>query len=604
MAAQPDMPQAASALDTDRRDLAVPVDALGDAAASKAIASVLSARTSGSAAKLRKCLPLLKRAARLIRESEYRDAAVLGLKALDIDPDIALANHITAIALDKLGCLSLALEMYDRAQRLDPNEPEIYQNLGLLAWRMEMLDVAEKLFRIFCRLMPDAIEGPNNLACVLRDQGRPADAIEVLRTALYANDGSALLWNSLGTVMMEQSDFAQAILFYREALAKAPDLSRAWHNIGYCLATEGKHDAALDAYRTALDGGNLPPNERAETAHAEAVSAIAIGDLARGWELYESRLNPKYSKTTLFRMPIEQWDTAAPLAGRSILCVGEQGLGDEVLFLNHAHDLIKAVGPDGHVGFAVNTRLKTLVARSFPGCSVTAHGTVSHNGLPLRGCPSLEDWSRFDCWTPMASPLGQLRPDVAAFEGKGSYLTPDPERVLHWQAELENFGPGLKAGLLWKSMLMSARRSKYYSPFAQWADILREPGAVYVNLQYGECEEDMARAKRDFGVTIHTLDGIDLKNDLDDLAALTCALDLVAGPMNATTNIAAASGASVAIIGAPGSWPFLGTGKLPWYPQADVFSPQTISDWKPAMRSLNAHIRARIAENAARSVAA
>jgi hypothetical protein len=41
------------------------------------------------------------------------------------------------------------------------------------------------------------------------------------------------------------------------------------------------------------------------------------------------------------------------------------------------------------------------------------------------------------------------------------------------------------------------------------------------------------------------------------------------------------------VIGAPNSWPFLGTGQLPWYPTARVFSPDTISDWKPAMARFN-----------------
>jgi hypothetical protein len=35
---------------------------------------------------------------------------------------------------------------------------------------------------------------------------------------------------------------------------------------------------------------------------------------------------------------------------------------------------------------------------------------------------------------------------------------------------------------------------------------------------------------------------LDLKDALDDVAALTCALDLVIGPANATTNIAGPAG--------------------------------------------------------------
>ena len=195
----------------------------------------------------------------------------------------------------------------------------------------------------------------------------------------------------------------------------------------------------------------------------------------------------------------------------------------------------------------------------------------------------------------MASALRILRQSIDDFPKQGGFLTPDPERVEHWRGELSRF-PGLKAGLLWKSMLMSTKRSKYYSPFEQWKDTLNTSGVTWVNLQYGDCEADLERAEREFGVKVHQLEGIDLKNDLDDLSALCVALDLVVGPMNATTNIAAGAGANTVIIGAPNAWPYLGTHQLPWYPTAKVFSPETISDWKPAMKTFNTWLAERAGE--------
>ena len=262
----------------------MPADAVGDAAKSQALQTVLRFKNNKSDDKLRKAMPLMKRAVRLINEEKYREAAQLGLQAVNIDENLSLACHITAIALDKLGVASLALGMYERALQLSPEEPEIYQNLGLLAWRMDLYDVAEKFFRIFCRMMPEPVEGPNNLACVLRDKGEFESAIEVLRAAIYENQESSLLWNSLGTVMMEQTEFDNAVLFYEQALQLEPNLARAYHNIGYCRATEGRHDIALEHLQKALDLGVLPANERAETEHAIAISLIGSGQLDKAWD--------------------------------------------------------------------------------------------------------------------------------------------------------------------------------------------------------------------------------------------------------------------------------------------------------------------------------
>jgi ADP-heptose:LPS heptosyltransferase len=106
---------------------------------------------------------------------------------------------------------------------------------------------------------------------------------------------------------------------------------------------------------------------------------------------------------------------------------------------------------------------------------------------------------------------------------------------------------------------------------------------VFVNLQYGDSTQETARAASELGVELWRPPGIDLKDDLDDLAALTLALDLVIGPANATTNIAAACGAPVWLISTPGAWPKLGTERYPWYPSVRVFNPPAFNDWAPVM---------------------
>jgi hypothetical protein len=85
------------------------------------------------------------------------------------------------------------------------------------------------------------------------------------------------------------------------------------------------------------------------------------------------------------------------------------------------------------------------------------------------------------------------------------------------------------------------------------------------------------------GLEIWQPPGIDLKDDLDDVAALTCALDLVVAPPNATSNIAAACGASAWFITTPTGWPRLGQARYPWYPNTRVFITERFGDWGQVM---------------------
>jgi ADP-heptose:LPS heptosyltransferase len=120
--------------------------------------------------------------------------------------------------------------------------------------------------------------------------------------------------------------------------------------------------------------------------------------------------------------------------------------------------------------------------------------------------------------------------------------------------------------------------------------VLETPGVRFVNLQYGDCAEELEQA-RAAGFEIWNPPGINLKDDLDDVAALGCALDLVVGPANATTNIAAACGAPVWLVSTPDAWPKLGTDRYPWYPQARVFNPPAYNAWAPVMAELAQALR-------------
>jgi hypothetical protein len=113
----------------------------------------------------------------------------------------------------------------------------------------------------------------------------------------------------------------------------------------------------------------------------------------------------------------------------------------------------------------------------------------------------------------------------------------------------------------------------------------------FVNLQYGDCSAELAAAKA-AGIDVWNPPGIDLKDDLDDVAALACALDLTVGPPNATTNIAASCGAKVWLIATPGGWPKLGTDRYPWYPTVTAFTTPGLNDWTPVMAQIAERLRA------------
>lgn len=553
-------------------------DALGDSASAESIERLKRATQQIKNAENAKALG---RAIMAVHDKDFALAQKLALKLLKKDQMLGLAWHILGISREKLGDYGSSLRAYDAALKLLVDHGSVAGDLGRLAFRMNMPEFAVGFFAHFRVAQPNNIEAANNLACALRELNRESEAIEVLKDAIGAHPESPALWNTLGTVLCNTGDAEGSIVFFDEALRLEPRYSKAWHNRAFAKSDMGDIQGALNDIDQALQRPDSAADE-AIMRFARSTMSLSLGRIAEGWKEYEARFSPDLMEAPNFHIPGTPW-AGEDLKGKSLLVCTEQGLGDEVMFANMLPDILDLLGPDGSLTLAVERRLAPLFERSFPNVEVTHHRTVKYEGRVYRAAPEIQNFERFDYWAPLGAFLRPLRSSVEAFPKAAGYLKPDPDRVAHWKAELEKLGPAPKVGLLWKSLKLDAERARQFSPFDAWSPVLKTPGVTFVNLQYGDCDEEIAYAKAEFGIDIWQPPGIDLKQDLDDVTALCAAVDLIIGFSNATTNLAGAAGAPIWLLAAPGAWTMLGSDHYPWYPQARTFSPASLGDWSPAL---------------------
>ncbi|MBU1346190.1 MAG: tetratricopeptide repeat protein [Alphaproteobacteria bacterium] len=572
----------------------------GDAASPAAIrrlSHTLAAGKGPSFKAQKKAIETLKAAVASIRTGDYDAAARRCLAVLQIDEQNGLAWHVLAICREKSGHLGEALNSYEAALRLLPEDPAIAHDLARLAQRLGHLDIAEKLLLKFLTVEPGHVEGTNNLACVLRDQKRYQEAVDVLRDLIQIEQTSPTLWNTLGTVLSDQGQMRESLTFFDESLRLDPDFAKARYNRANVLQPLGEPERALADLEQAM-GGAETTYEHAMMRMARAMVLMGLGRLKDGFEAYEARLDPEMPEAMRVVIDAPRWTPQSqPLAGRRILVMGEQGIADEMVFGGCLPDVLEAVGPEGTVFVAVEARLVDLFQRTFPTAVVGPHRTVRIDGHLTRYCPFLEEITEADApiegWVPMASLCAVFRQDVADFPDRDGYLKPDPEKIARWKAELEALGPGMKIGLHWKSLVLTGVRARYFSSFERWKPVLTAPGCIMVNLQCGDVTDDLAAAEA-AGVTIWT-PPINLKDDLDDLAALSCALDLVIGPGIAGTNIAAAIGARTWLIHAPDDWHLLATDRYPFYPRVRTFATGGFDGWPRAIAEIRAALEVETA---------
>ena len=517
-------------------------------------------------------------------------ARSLAQMAVKRQPELAGAWHLLALASEALSDNDAALDAYQQAMSLAPDQPQIGVDLARLAMNLNLFAVAERLLLTCRKQDPGSIEIMNSLALAQASQMNLAAAITTLTTALEAHPTEPILWNSLGLILFSDGRMDEAATFLGEALRLDPTMGQARIALADALMFTAGFDqekqsvALAEGERSITDA---PPSLVATARVSQAKRLFVAGRLTDGWQAYEARHDLTYEDATHFPLPYPQWQAGTSIDGRHLLLIGEQGLGDEVLFAQTVPDILTALGPKGRLTLALDPRLQTLAARSFPSAQIVPHTTGRANGRGLRGIETaFAKGEAPDLWAPIGTAMAALRPDAASFGAAKPFLIPDPQRVDHWKAWLAGLGLGRKVGIIWKSLLVDLNRARYFAPLSAWEPVLTRPGLQFVSLQYGQAEADLRTIAQQMGVQVAVPPGLDLKDDLEGVVALCAALDLTIGPATATTNLAAASGASVQIYMTPASWPLFGQDHYLSYPKARVQILKQFGAWDEAMGAI------------------
>lgn len=492
--------------------------------------------------------------------------------------------------LEQAGELAAALEAYEAALAETPGEVDLLCSLARIAGRLEMPAQALALWHEVEAREPGRLDALDGRARALADLRRQGEAVELLRAAILARPHEARLWNALGILVNEGGDSTAAHAFFDEAVRLEPEFAAARYHrgdvrfdLGRLAEAEGDFDAAARHAHA--------PEDVAVIAFARVLLQLHRGELAAGWDGYDVRLASDHPNAPVFEGPAfeaPRWTPDTPLEGARLLVVAEQGLGDEIMFLGLVPDVLAALGPRGSLIVALEPRLCALAARSFPTALVLPHATERRAGRGHRSIPR-QDRGSIDGWAPLASLPRRFRRTAQAFAPARAYLQPDPARVARWRAWL---GDAPSVGISWRSGLSAGRRARHTPELAAWAPVLRREGVRFVHLQYGAEAAELAALDALSAMPLLRPE-IDLKNDLDELAALCTALDLVVSVPNATAALGAACGAETWFLATPNPWPQLGTDGYPWYSRAWAFNAIRFGDWAPVLKRVERALKAR-----------
>jgi hypothetical protein len=335
----------------------------------------------------------------------------------------------------------------------------------------------------------------------------------------------------------------------------------------------GRHDEAHHCLDKII-ADHVRDSNGAEAKRNKGLMLLNRGKFAAGWPLFEYRkgVGPDSRR----EKEIPRWKGNA-LNGK-LWVWGEQGLGDHILYASMIDDLRARTNS---IVVEVEPRLVGLFSRSFPDIEVIPMG----ESAPQTG---------IEAQIPIASLGGYLRTDWSSFQktSERGYFTADPARTLALRSRLSG-GNQKIVGISWRSVRrrLGASKSAQLEDFLQ---ILRLPGIRFVDLQYGDTSEDRRRLQSATGISLTRFDDIDNTNDIDGLAALMTACDVIVSVSNTNAHLAGALGRPTWVFAPYGFsqiwyW-FPETSKSPWYPRVEVRHQGTNQSWEEVISSTAAEI--------------
>ena len=353
------------------------------------------------------------------------------------------------------------------------------------------------------------------LGTLFAELGMNGKAIALLKKSLELNPKNDEAMANLAGVYRRLEKKDLSLSWNRKAL-RIKRTPETLSNLAGAYINEGNPEPALKWADEALA---MKPG-MAQALNHKALALLEMGRWEEGWAIYDARLDLPQFHRRPFTCPM--WD-GKPV--KKLAIHGEQGLGDEIMFMS-LWPALEHLAEEVEIECAA--RLVKLMQSTFPKARVYS----DHDDRAFDP----------DAYIPMGSLPRLIKPP------KKPYLIPS-----RTYTKLD-----VRVGLSWKGGTEQTHGKLRNAPVELWG-VFKDLQADLMSLQYGPREEEAAA----LGIP-HDSESI---ADLDTLAAMIESCDLVISVCNTTVHMAGALGVPcIVLVPAKPAWRYgLSGHEMPFY---------------------------------------
>jgi len=326
------------------------------------------------------------------------------------------------------------------------------------------------------------------------------------------------IYNNLGILYHKQRKYDQSIKNFNKAISLNKYYVNAFNNLGCLYRDYGFFDKAIKAFSQGIE---IDPNS-VEMHQNLSHCLLLTGQLDLGLKEYNWRWQLKRIVENNFLLKSKKlWD--GKQTNIRLLLWREQGLGDEIFFLNFLRNLKAKIK---QIIVIVDRRLKTIYQKSFPEISFfIEQKNITRDDFDVH------------------LPIGDLMQVLYANEDflsytNSRYLLSDVNRVKSFKSKAP-LGKTV-IGIAWKTLDERGNIDSKSVDIRYFGKLLENKNCLIVPLQYGNIRNELKILKNEFGLEIAEYSSIDRWADIDSLAALTDMCDLVISSSSSIVHLAGA----------------------------------------------------------------
>ena len=483
------------------------------------------------------------------------------------DPSLAGPYYNIGIILKRNGRVEEAIDSYKKAISLKPDYVQAYNNLGVLYKDNKKYENAIMMFTRAKELQPGHQNSYYNLALIKKEQGLSEEAIELFLKVLELNPEHNEAKYKISLIKLDKRELKEAKEYLQAVLESDKNHLNAAVGLATVLREMGSYKNAINILRKLTEA-----YKKNETLfHYLGICLISVGKFREGWKKIERIWEEEDRKSSIwFHRAKEIW--AGKITKKNlVLWKRRQGIGEDIIFLGLVSEVKEMCSS---LSVFVDPRLQSLCRRAMPEINF------------VKDIDELKEVDS-DYHLPLGSLPGLLRNDISDFDRTVTgYLKADPIRVASIRNELQLDGK-TAIGISWKSF-NSLNHTKKSVQLRDLERVFSGLDIVLVNLQYGDVEDEISEFKEETGIEVVQCASVDNKEDLDGLAALIEACDLVLSTSNVTIHLAGALAKETWVLlpYVANFWWLTERRDSIWYPSVTLYRQPTLDDWDSVYLSI------------------